>query len=230
MASRYQAAQTRLRKFEEAGPPPLPPKDQDIRMRLAGGRTGKRAVICEQLELDGLTYPFDLELWYGDRVAVLGANGTGKSHFLRLLARGGTDPDPANGPVDGGHAADAGQPRRGGPARRPGPARSLLADPRPARADRQDAGRDPLARRRPPGRDGPARGDDGAQPVRAGRPGRPAVRHALRRAAGPVPGAAAGTVRGDPAAARRADRQPRPGLGGGARGGAARPSTARSSR
>jgi ATPase subunit of ABC transporter with duplicated ATPase domains len=59
--------------------------------------------MCEQLELDGLTYPFDLELWYGDRVAVLGANGTGKSHFLRLLARGGTDPDPANGPVDGGH-------------------------------------------------------------------------------------------------------------------------------
>ncbi|GGM17947.1 ABC-F family ATP-binding cassette domain-containing protein [Dactylosporangium sucinum] len=92
LASRYQAAQTRLRKFEEAGPPPAPPKDQDIRMRLAGGRTGKRAVVCEQLELDGLTYPFDLELWYGDRLAVLGGNGTGKSHFLRLLARGGTDP------------------------------------------------------------------------------------------------------------------------------------------
>ncbi|MEV0727968.1 ATP-binding cassette domain-containing protein [Polymorphospora sp. NPDC050346] len=102
MASRYQAAQTRLRKFEEAGPPPLPPKDQAVRMRLTGGRTGKRAVMCEQLELDGLTYPFDVEIWYGDRVAVLGANGTGKSHFLRLLARGGTDPDPANVPVDVG--------------------------------------------------------------------------------------------------------------------------------
>jgi energy-dependent translational throttle protein EttA len=102
MASRYQAAQTRLRKFEEAGPPPLRPRDQDIRMRLTGGRTGKRSVICEQLELDGLTYPFDLEVWYGDRVAVLGANGTGKSHFLRLLARGGTDPDPANLPVGRG--------------------------------------------------------------------------------------------------------------------------------
>ncbi|SCF16171.1 ATPase components of ABC transporters with duplicated ATPase domains [Micromonospora mirobrigensis] len=99
MASRYQSAQTRLRRFEEAGPPPVPPKDQDIRMRLTGGRTGKRAVIAEQLELDGLTYPFDLELWYGDRLAVLGANGTGKSHFLRLLARGGTDPDPAHTPV-----------------------------------------------------------------------------------------------------------------------------------
>ncbi|MGI5147476.1 ABC-F family ATP-binding cassette domain-containing protein [Plantactinospora sp. CA-294935] len=104
MASRYQAAQTRLRKFEEAGPPPVPPKDQDIRMRLTGGRTGKRAIVCEQVELDDLTFPFDLEIWYGDRVAVLGANGTGKSHFLRLLARGGTDPEPANGPVDGGLA------------------------------------------------------------------------------------------------------------------------------
>ncbi|HLL66089.1 MAG TPA: ATP-binding cassette domain-containing protein [Micromonosporaceae bacterium] len=101
MASRYQAATTRLRRFEEAGPPPLPPKDSDIRMKLAGGRTGKRAVVCEGLELDGLTYPFDLEIWYGDRVAVLGANGTGKSHFLRLLARGGSDPDPTSSPVDG---------------------------------------------------------------------------------------------------------------------------------
>src|SRR5262249_40127567 len=94
MASRYRAAQTRLRKFEESGPPPLPPKDQDIRMRLSGGRTGKRALMIEQLELDGLTFPFGLEIWYGDRVAVLGANGPGKSRFLRLLARGGTDPDP----------------------------------------------------------------------------------------------------------------------------------------
>jgi ATPase subunit of ABC transporter with duplicated ATPase domains len=101
MASRLQAARTRLERFEEGGPPPLPPKDQDIRMRLSGGRTGKRAVICEQLELDGLTYPFNLELWYGDRLAVLGANGTGKSHFLRLLARGGSDPDVGQSPVDG---------------------------------------------------------------------------------------------------------------------------------
>jgi len=101
MASRYQAAQTRLRKFEEAGPPPLPPREQEIKVRLGGGRTGRRAVICEQLELDGLTYPFDLEIWYGDRVAVLGGNGTGKSHFLRLLARGGSDPGGDASPVDG---------------------------------------------------------------------------------------------------------------------------------
>ncbi|MFE2010795.1 ABC-F family ATP-binding cassette domain-containing protein [Streptomyces sp. NPDC059491] len=86
MASRYAAAQTRLRKFEEAGPPPEPPREQDIRMRLRGGRTGVRAVTCENLELTGLMKPFSLEIFYGERVAVLGSNGSGKSHFLRLLA------------------------------------------------------------------------------------------------------------------------------------------------
>ncbi|MFE7774259.1 ABC-F family ATP-binding cassette domain-containing protein [Streptomyces sp. NPDC057445] len=86
MASRYAAAQTRLRKFEEAGPPPEPPREQDIRMRLRGGRTGVRAVTCAGLELSGLMKPFDLEIFYGERVAVLGSNGSGKSHFLRLLA------------------------------------------------------------------------------------------------------------------------------------------------
>jgi sulfate-transporting ATPase len=101
MASRYQAAQTRLRKFEEAGPPPLPPKEQSVRMNLRGGRTGKRAVMCLQLEMEDLAFPFDLEVWYGDRVAVLGANGTGKSHFLRLLAAGGSEPDADHRPVDG---------------------------------------------------------------------------------------------------------------------------------
>lgn len=86
MAGRYQAAKTRLRKFEEAGPPQEPPREQDIRMRLKGGRTGVRAVTCQGLELTGLMKPFDLEVFYGERVAVLGSNGSGKSHFLRLLA------------------------------------------------------------------------------------------------------------------------------------------------
>ncbi|MER5888497.1 ATP-binding cassette domain-containing protein [Streptomyces sp. NPDC001941] len=90
MASRYAAAQTRLRKFEEAGPPPEPPREQDIRMRLRGGRTGVRAVTAQDLELTGLMKPFSLEVFYGERVAVLGSNGSGKSHFLRLLAGDGS--------------------------------------------------------------------------------------------------------------------------------------------
>ena len=100
MASRYQAAVTRLTKFEEAGPPQAVPQEQSVRMRLSGGRTGKRAVVCQQLELSGLMKPFDLEVWYGERVAVLGSNGSGKSHFLRLLAAGGSDPEPEHRPVD----------------------------------------------------------------------------------------------------------------------------------
>src|SRR4051794_1521000 len=99
MASQYRAAQTRLRKFEEAGPPTEQPREQQVSMRLKGGRTGKRAVVCERLELSGLMKPFDLEVWYGERVAVLGSNGSGKSHFLRLLAIGGSDPDVEHRPV-----------------------------------------------------------------------------------------------------------------------------------
>ncbi|MFD9224801.1 ABC-F family ATP-binding cassette domain-containing protein [Streptomyces sp. NPDC060064] len=86
MASRYRAMQTRFKKFEDAGPPPEPPREQEIRMRLRGGRTGVRALTCAGLELSGLMKPFDLEVFYGERVAVLGSNGSGKSHFLRLLA------------------------------------------------------------------------------------------------------------------------------------------------
>ena len=100
MAGRYQAAVTRLRMFEEAGPPEAVPIEQDVTMRLRGARTGKRAVICEHVELTGLMKPFDLEVWFGDRVAVLGSNGSGKSHFLRLLAAGGSDPDVEHRPVD----------------------------------------------------------------------------------------------------------------------------------
>ncbi|TPG13384.1 ABC-F family ATP-binding cassette domain-containing protein [Pedococcus bigeumensis] len=117
MAPRYHAAQTRLRKFEEVGPPQETPLRQKVNMRLKGGRTAKRAVIAERLELSAgapaagadrpagpsangaLMKPFDLEIWFGERVAVLGSNGSGKSHFLRLVACGGSDPDAEHRPV-----------------------------------------------------------------------------------------------------------------------------------
>jgi ATPase subunit of ABC transporter with duplicated ATPase domains len=78
-------AQTAPRKFEEIGPPPEPPRKQELRVRLHGGRTGVRAVTCADLELTGLMQPFSLEVFCGERVAALGSNGSGKSHFLRLL-------------------------------------------------------------------------------------------------------------------------------------------------
>jgi ATPase subunit of ABC transporter with duplicated ATPase domains len=86
VSSAYKAARSRLARFEETGGPKRPPRAQNIRMRLSGGRTGKRALTCEAVALTGLTSPFDLEVWFGERVAVLGGNGSGKSRFLHLLA------------------------------------------------------------------------------------------------------------------------------------------------
>jgi ATPase subunit of ABC transporter with duplicated ATPase domains len=101
MAGAYQAACTRLERFEREGPPHAVPQQQNVKMRLRGGRTAKRAVVCESVELTGLMKPFDLQVWFGERVAVLGSNGSGKSHFLRLLAAGGSDPDIEHQPVAG---------------------------------------------------------------------------------------------------------------------------------
>ena len=86
MASKYRAMQTRLRKFEEVGAPEAPPIEQDVQVKLRGGRTGLRALTIENLSLAGLTEPFNFEIFFGDRVAVLGKNGTGKSHFLRMIS------------------------------------------------------------------------------------------------------------------------------------------------
>lgn len=89
MAQKYRVQARRLERFEEVGPPPDKPQDAKVSMRLRGGRTGVRAVTCQRLELTGLMQPFDTEIFYGERIGVLGANGAGKSHFVRLL--GGDD-------------------------------------------------------------------------------------------------------------------------------------------
>ena len=92
-ASRAKAAESRLRHYDEGERPQARVVDQQLDMRLVGARTGKRAVMVDGLELTDLTFPFDDEMWFGDRVAVVGRNGTGKSHFLRLLAGQGIDHD-----------------------------------------------------------------------------------------------------------------------------------------
>jgi ATPase subunit of ABC transporter with duplicated ATPase domains len=80
------AAQHRWERFVEIGPPPPPPPERDVRMRLRGADSGRVVLRLVGVELSGLTDRFDLEVHLGDRVAVLGPNGTGKSHLLRLLA------------------------------------------------------------------------------------------------------------------------------------------------
>jgi ATPase subunit of ABC transporter with duplicated ATPase domains len=84
-ASRLRATQTQIRRHEAAAPAERP-KDQQLDMRLGGDRTGKRAVVVEGLAFPGLVEPFDAEVLFGERIGVLGLNGTGKTHFLALLA------------------------------------------------------------------------------------------------------------------------------------------------
>src|SRR5262245_49030558 len=89
MASRARAAETRLRRFEARETPPPKPEVQNVRMRIDGGRTGKIALRIRGLSIAGIVKPFDTEIWFGERIGVIGPRGTGKTHFMRLI--GGED-------------------------------------------------------------------------------------------------------------------------------------------
>jgi len=219
MAARLQAAETRLRRFVDAGPPESVPVQQSVTMRLRGGRTAKRAVISSGLELSGLMEPFDLEIWYGERVAVLGSNGSGKSHFLRLLAAGGSDPDLEHRPVGDivpATVAHTGSVRLGSRVR---PGWFAQTHEHPSLLGRtllEVLHRGDEHRRREAARGG----GPGARPLRARAVLRADLRDVVRRSAGPVPDPPARAVRCHPPPPRRADGQPRPRLGRGAGGGA----------
>jgi ATPase subunit of ABC transporter with duplicated ATPase domains len=85
-ASRAKAAVTKLERYERENAPRDRPDDQDIRMDLGGGRTGKLVLRLEKFSIPGLVEPFDTEIHYGERVGIVGGNGTGKSQFLKLLS------------------------------------------------------------------------------------------------------------------------------------------------
>jgi ATPase subunit of ABC transporter with duplicated ATPase domains len=85
-ASRARNAEHRLERFEERNAPPDKAEVQDVRMRIAGGRTGKVALRVSGLSIADVVRPFDGEVWFGERLGVIGPNGSGKTHFLRLLA------------------------------------------------------------------------------------------------------------------------------------------------
>jgi ATPase subunit of ABC transporter with duplicated ATPase domains len=85
-APKADAAETRWRRFVDAGPPPPPVRRRQIRTRLIGADSARVVVRCENVGIDNILAPFDLEVEFGARVALVGPNGSGKTHLLRLLA------------------------------------------------------------------------------------------------------------------------------------------------
>ena len=85
LASRADAAQSRWERFKEAGPPQLPPPEREIVPKFIGSRSGNEAIRLTDFEVDDLVLPFSLTIYNGDRVALLGENGVGKSTFIRSI-------------------------------------------------------------------------------------------------------------------------------------------------
>ena len=188
--------ETRWQRWVDDGPPPAPVVDQQIQVRLRGGDSARRVVaLARRRDRRAASRRSSDEIHFGERVGLIGPNGTGKTHLMRLLAG---ERRPARG-TDRARAARLARPlhpaqhaRRTSPARRARRRRSS-ASARPSRA------MGALAR----------------YGLAGGRAAH--VRDAVRRPAGaagdPLPRA-----RGpQPAAARRADRQPRHRLLRGAR-------------
>ena len=91
-AKKADAAETRWRRFHDAGPPPAPVTDSSIVVRMRGGDSARRVLDLRSLGIDGLVTPFSDEVHFGERVGLIGPNGSGKSQLTRVLA-GGRGPD-----------------------------------------------------------------------------------------------------------------------------------------
>ena len=104
-AKRADAAETRWRRFVEIGPPPAPVRDQQIQVRIPGGDSARIVVRLRDVAIDGLVRPFEEEIHLGERVGLIGPNGSGKTHLIRLLAG---EPVPHAGELRLGNRVSAG--------------------------------------------------------------------------------------------------------------------------
>jgi ATPase subunit of ABC transporter with duplicated ATPase domains len=86
LAKRAAAAESRWQRFVAAGPPPAPASEQQVVMRIRGGDSARIVIAMRRLSIDGLVRPFEEEIHFGERVGLIGPNGSGKTHLVGLLA------------------------------------------------------------------------------------------------------------------------------------------------
>ena len=84
-ATKANGAETRWEKFVKAGPPPPPVADQQIYVRIRGADSARRVVKFEAVAIGDLFMPFSDEVHFGERLGLIGPNGTGKTHLLNAL-------------------------------------------------------------------------------------------------------------------------------------------------
>ena len=84
-ATKANGAETRWEKFVKAGPPPPPVPDQQIYVRFRGADSARRVVKFEAVAIGELFMPFSDEVHFGERLGLIGPNGTGKTHLLNAL-------------------------------------------------------------------------------------------------------------------------------------------------
>ncbi len=76
----------RLEKFDGTREKRGVLKEQQVSMSLADSRKDKRLLRLEDVAIPGLVYGLTDEVYTGEIIGVIGANGAGKSHIMRLFA------------------------------------------------------------------------------------------------------------------------------------------------
>lgn len=85
-AKRADAMETRWRRFRAPGPPPSPVADQAIAVRILGSDSARLVLDMRSLGIAELVSAFTEEVHFGERVGVIGPNGSGKTALMGVLA------------------------------------------------------------------------------------------------------------------------------------------------